>query len=220
MTRVVCLSVKSGPLEGHKYFVKTDSSILIGRNEQANIRIDDEFCSRKHALVFWENDTCYIQDLNSTNGVCVNHVRIEGKSKLNNRDVINFGNTEVVVLMGEPKNKDEENKLQNSPIVQCMSQPLGNLRTILLVAACTLFLAIIPIWPYVFYTLLRLFVCGFIAYVAYKIRNEERLKPHKIPLIIMAVLFNPLFPIYLVRLIWFPIDVGIGIYLLNLRSKI
>ncbi len=106
MTKTVCLIIKSGPLQGHKYFVKTDSSILIGRSEEANIRIAyDEFCSRKHALVFWDNDTCYIEDLNSTNGTCVNQVPINGKSELNNHDVINLGNTEVVVAIAEPKNK-------------------------------------------------------------------------------------------------------------------
>ncbi len=105
MTRIVCLVVKSGPLKGHKYFVKTDSSILIGRSEKANIRIFDKFCSRKHALVFWENDAYYVQDLHSTNGTCVNQSRVEGKSKLNNHDVISFGSTEVIVAMAEQKNK-------------------------------------------------------------------------------------------------------------------
>ena len=106
MTKIVCLAVKSGPLQGHKYFVKTDSPILIGRSEEANIRIAyDEFCSRKHASVFWENDACYIQDLESTNGTSVNHVRIDGKTNLNNQDVISLGNTEIVVAIAEPKNK-------------------------------------------------------------------------------------------------------------------
>ncbi len=89
-----------------------------------------------------------------------------------------------------------------------------------MVAIVTLFLAIIPIWPFGFYTLLRLLVCGIAVYVAIKVGRDESLRKHKIPLIIIAALFNPLFPVYFVRLVWFPIDIGIGIYLLNLRNKV
>lgn len=100
MTKTVCLIIKSGPLQGHKYFLKTDSPILIGRNEEANIRVAyDDFCSRKHAIVSWENNICYIQDLNSTNGTHINGVRIHGKSKLNNLDTINLGSTEMVIAI-------------------------------------------------------------------------------------------------------------------------
>lgn len=95
-----------------------------------------------------------------------------------------------------------------------------SLKNWLLIAASTLFLAIVPIWPYGFYTLLRLLVCGIAIFVAYQIRTDQILKTRTAPLIIIAVLFNPLFPIYFIRLIWMPIDIGIGIYLLMLRNKI
>ena len=92
--------IKSGPLQGHKYFVKSDAPILIGRNEEANIRIGyDQFCSRKHAIVSWEKDACYIQDLNSTNGTFVNKEKIEGKIKLGNQDIISLGATDIVVYI-------------------------------------------------------------------------------------------------------------------------
>lgn len=102
--KLVCLIVTAGPLQGHKFLAKTDSSILIGRSDEANIRIGyDEFCSRKHAVVFWENDVCYIQDLKSTNGTLVNEKRIEEKSVLNNHDIISLGQTELVVNISESK---------------------------------------------------------------------------------------------------------------------
>lgn len=102
MKKLVCLIVTAGPLQGHKYLAKTDSSLLIGRSDEANIRIGyDEFCSRKHAVVFWEKDVCYIQDLNSTNGTLVNEKRIEGKSVLNNHDIISLGQTELVVSIAD-----------------------------------------------------------------------------------------------------------------------
>ncbi len=96
----------------------------------------------------------------------------------------------------------------------------NNLKKLLMVAAVILFMAIIPFWPYGFYTLLRLVVCAIAGYSAFKIGHNENLKKHKVPLILIAILFNPLFPVYFVRLIWFPIDICIGIYLLTLRNRI
>jgi predicted membrane protein len=88
-----------------------------------------------------------------------------------------------------------------------------HLKTLLMVAAFTLLLGVIPIWPYGFYTLLRLIVCGSTGYVAYK---EKR---HRVALIIIAILFNPIVPVYLIRAIWIPIDLCVGIYLLILSKK-
>jgi len=99
--------VLSGPLKGHKYFVKSDSKILIGRSDEANIRIGyDDFCSRRHAVLYWEDDICYIEDLDSTNGTFVNDRRIHGKIELKKGDVIGLGDTELLVGVEDyPKNK-------------------------------------------------------------------------------------------------------------------
>ena len=100
MNKIICLVVKTGPLKGHKYFVKADCPVLIGRGEEAYIRIDyDKFCSRSHAVVYWENDACCIKDLNSTNGTHVNKVRILGNVRLENKNILSFGSTEVVVFI-------------------------------------------------------------------------------------------------------------------------
>ncbi len=87
-------------------------------------------------------------------------------------------------------------------------------------AVAALFLAVLPIWPYGFYTLLRLFVCGVCIYFICKLKLFPPLSAHKVPLIIIAFLFNPLIPVYLIRTVWFPIDIGIGIYLINLIGKL
>lgn len=109
MINIVCLLVRSGPLRGHKYYVETDAPILIGRSDEANIRIAyDEFCSRKHAVVFWENNICYIQDLNSLNGTRVNNAPITGKTVLKNNDIIGLGSTELVVIYADRKGYKKE----------------------------------------------------------------------------------------------------------------
>ena len=99
MTNVVCLLVTAGELKGHKYFVKSKEPILVGRSEEANIKItNDEFCSRKHASIFWENNQCCISDLKSTNGTCVNDVEIT-KAVLKNGDIVRIGGTELKVAI-------------------------------------------------------------------------------------------------------------------------
>lgn len=109
MIKLVVVLVTSGPLKGHKYFVKTDTKILIGRSEEANIRIGyDDFCSRKHALLYWEGSTCFIEDLNSTNGTFLNDQRIHGKTELKKGDVIGFGDTELLIGVEDyPKNQSQ-----------------------------------------------------------------------------------------------------------------
>ena len=107
MTRLIVVLVVSGPLKGHKYFVKSDSPILIGRSDEANIRIGyDDFCSRRHAILYWKDGVCFIEDLNSTNGTFLNDKRIHGKVELKKGDVIGLGDTELLISTGDyPKSK-------------------------------------------------------------------------------------------------------------------
>jgi len=106
--KLVFVLVVSGPLKGHKYFVKSDASISIGRSNDANIRIAyDEFCSRKHALLFWEGDKCFVQDLNSTNGTLVNDGQIKHKSTLKDGDIISLGDTKLEVFVKDITNEQE-----------------------------------------------------------------------------------------------------------------
>ncbi|MCK5305817.1 MAG: FHA domain-containing protein [Candidatus Omnitrophica bacterium] len=112
MTKLVVVLVVSGPLKGHKYFVKSDSKILIGRSEEANIRIGyDDFCSRRHAIIYWEGDICLIEDLDSTNGTFVNNCQVHGKIELTKGDTIGFGDTELLIgVEDHPKNKSQSSE--------------------------------------------------------------------------------------------------------------
>lgn len=109
MTKLVVVFVISGPLKGHKYFVRSNSKILIGRSEEANIRIGyDDFCSRKHAVIYWEGDTCFLEDLNSTNGTFLNNRQVHGKVELTKGDTIGLGDTELLIGVEDyPKNKSQ-----------------------------------------------------------------------------------------------------------------
>lgn len=98
MMKTAYVSIKAGPLEGHKYIVKSDTPILIGRSEEANIRIAyDQFCSRRHAKIFWDKNKIYITDFESTNGTLVNGVALTGTGELKNNDAIKLGETELSI---------------------------------------------------------------------------------------------------------------------------
>jgi hypothetical protein len=95
-----------------------------------------------------------------------------------------------------------------------------SLKISLLVAGLMLCFAVVPVWPYGFYTLLRLGVCGVSVYAAYQLKENDALKKHLVPLAVLAVLFNPFMPVHLTRLLWLVIDLGTAVYFLNLAKKL
>ncbi|RKY06287.1 MAG: hypothetical protein DRP56_07695 [Planctomycetota bacterium] len=77
------------------------------------------------------------------------------------------------------------------------------------IAAVMLFLALAP-WPYGYYQLLRLIVCSIAVY--FVVTTLHCQKNWAIWLFgFIAILFNPLIPIYLTREIWIPVDMVCGI---------
>jgi len=100
-----------------------------------------------------------------------------------------------------------------------MNKETKNLKIILLVAGLMLCFAVLPL-PYGYYTIFRLVVCGAAGYAAYMLKKNADHSKHFIPLVIVALLFNPLLPVYLPRLIWLPINLGGAVYFLLLSKKL
>lgn len=94
------------------------------------------------------------------------------------------------------------------------------LKILLLCAGLMLCLAVVPILPYGYYMLLRLVVCGVSGYAAYSLNRDAALNRHLVPLVILAVLFNPVLPVHLSQLFWLPIDLGTAVYFLQLSKKL
>ncbi len=67
--------------------------IVIGRSEDADIPLDDQSVSRKHARITKQGKDFLLTDLGSTNGTYLNDVRIEEPSVLRNGDRIRLGTT-------------------------------------------------------------------------------------------------------------------------------
>ena len=80
-----------------------------------------------------------------------------------------------------------------------------NMKIICIICGILLLLAIPSWWPYGFYTLLRLVICVVSLYVAYSF-YKSKLTGWTFVFGAIAVLFNPLFPIYLDKSSWVGID--------------
>lgn len=87
-----------------------------------------------------------------------------------------------------------------------------------IVAAVMLLLAPAS-FPYSYYQLLRLVVCGVSLYVAFVALNLQKMWAVWI-FGFVAILFNPLIPIHLSREIWQPIDIICGILFISVTIKL
>jgi hypothetical protein len=67
--------------------------------------------------------------------------------------------------------------------------------------------------PYSFYTILRWVTCGAAAYTAY-VAFESKQPPWTFLMAVVALLFNPFFPVGLDRSTWAVVDVVTGIVML------
>jgi len=89
------------------------------------------------------------------------------------------------------------------------------MRTLLIVCAIFLFLAVAPL-PIGYYTFLRIVVTiGSIAVIISEYRTNNEIGIWIIIFGIIAILFNPIMPIYLYQKSrWMPVDVIVGIWFL------
>ena len=101
---------------------------------------------------------------------------------------------------------------------------MKKLKIILPIASIIMLLLAIPkgLFPYGYYNLLRLVVCGtgaFLAVISYKGKNTA----WAWTMGIIAFIFNPIFPMHLGKEIWVIIDIAIAIifsvYLFTMKSK-
>src|SRR5712671_5771634 len=72
---VLKVAVGKPPADVRKYRMET--AFRIGRGEDCEIRIEDNFVSRNHVSITMENSEWWVRDLNSANGMFVNGERAE-----------------------------------------------------------------------------------------------------------------------------------------------
>jgi pSer/pThr/pTyr-binding forkhead associated (FHA) protein/ribosomal protein L40E len=80
------------------YLLKPNRQIAIGRGRGNTIELNDPVVSRRHAVLFLASNGCQIRDLGSSNGVIVNHIRIEHPHQLSHGDHIKLGETTIFFI--------------------------------------------------------------------------------------------------------------------------
>ncbi len=81
-------------LEGRRIALASGINI-VGRDREADVRIDDPSVSRRHARIVVEGNTASVEDLESKNGTRVGGVPVSQPVRLARGDVVAFGSIET-----------------------------------------------------------------------------------------------------------------------------
>ncbi len=95
-TKPIEINVKSKGF--NKTYFLEKHIISIGRSSTNDIIIPDRTVSGSHSVITRENESFFIQDLNSTNGTIVNGKKVK-KQKLNSKDKIKLGSAMLIVVI-------------------------------------------------------------------------------------------------------------------------
>lgn len=77
--------------EAGREFVFDQDSILIGRTDECDVVLYEAGVSRRHARISEEAGAHFVEDQGSSNGTVVNGAKIEGKTQLNEGDLVTLG---------------------------------------------------------------------------------------------------------------------------------
>lgn len=93
------LHLDSNPSQNIKFFLNNGANI-IGRSEGVEIFLDDITVSRKHCSIVINESNLSIEDLDSTNGIYLNHKLITNKEILKPGDKIQIGKYLFILVNG------------------------------------------------------------------------------------------------------------------------
>lgn len=91
------LVMQTGPNPG-KVFALSKNQIVMGRDIECDISINDVEVSRNHTRLILGSDTYSVEDMGSTNGTYVNEEKISGQQTLNGNDVVRMGDNVTMVF--------------------------------------------------------------------------------------------------------------------------
>ncbi|MEI6792335.1 MAG: FHA domain-containing protein [Actinomycetes bacterium] len=81
-----------GHTPGMEYEV--GNGAILGRGEQAEIRLDDPYASSRHARLSMQGGRIVLEDLGSTNGTFLNEEIVSGPQPLHQGDHVRIGDSE------------------------------------------------------------------------------------------------------------------------------
>ncbi len=117
---------------------------LIGRSQDATIRLLDTGVSRQHATIRRDGKLYWLTDLGSANGTFVNEVAVSTPRALRHRDLVQFGTT---VFLFDHEESDVTKELTvgagtRTQVIQTVSLPVKSVKATLLVGDLKDFTAI------------------------------------------------------------------------------
>ena len=83
--------------EGAPTTHRVHDTVVLGRGDAADIQLDDEYSSERHASFTVIGNTIIVQDLGSTNGTAIDGRRIEGRVEVAPGTIVMVGHTKVVI---------------------------------------------------------------------------------------------------------------------------
>jgi pSer/pThr/pTyr-binding forkhead associated (FHA) protein len=119
------LVMRAGPTPGKIYELEQET-LIIGRDINNHIVINDAEISRKHTQLKMQSGGYVIEDLGSTNGTFVNNQRLLGPHLLKHDETITLGDN--VKLVFEQLQFDPDATIISSPGAQIPSTPLESYR--------------------------------------------------------------------------------------------
>ena len=97
---------------GNQTYETSRSEFVFGRSGKAHIKVDDSGISREHFKVKFENDTLYIMDLNSLNGVFIDGYKINPMEYIafQEKTVVSFGKCPLTLKIRAVSEQPDEAK--------------------------------------------------------------------------------------------------------------
>jgi pSer/pThr/pTyr-binding forkhead associated (FHA) protein len=88
------LVVERAPAHEPGMIYDLDGEIVLGRGENAEIRLEDPFASSRHARIYRQGNVMVVEDLDSTNGTYLNEELLETPRPLHPGDRLRIGESE------------------------------------------------------------------------------------------------------------------------------
>lgn len=94
LARAPRLVVERAPGHDPGMIYDLDGDVVLGRGNQAEIRLEDPFASSAHARIFEQGGILAVEDLGSTNGTYLNEELLESPRPLHPGDRLRIGDSE------------------------------------------------------------------------------------------------------------------------------
>jgi pSer/pThr/pTyr-binding forkhead associated (FHA) protein len=77
----------------------TQAEVTIGRDPACECPLNDEAVSARHARLSYHHNQWWLEDLKSTNGVLLNHQKLDMATVITSEDELIFGKTRMLVSL-------------------------------------------------------------------------------------------------------------------------